>query len=290
MKLVTIKTNSSPRLCCLLQENGTAFFLDLNKCNSNLPDNIISFLEMGRDGIKAAEEACRLRDPSAIHKIEDISWMAPVPNPGKILCLGLNYRDHAAEVNKPLPDSPTIFSKFNNCVIGHQECIHIPKVSHQIDYEAELAIVIGKRAKHVSETDAMDYIAGYTALNDVSARDYQSKTTQWTIGKIFDTFAPMGPALVMRDEIPDPGNLDISLTLNGKVMQKSNTRNLIFSVPFLVSYLSQVLTLEPGDVISTGTPAGVGIARKPPLYLKSGDHVTISIEKIGELTNPVIPE
>jgi acylpyruvate hydrolase len=290
MKLVTYKKGDSNRIGCLIELDSRVFILDLNRKNPDLPTDMKGFLQSGETGMTLAKIAIQTHNLHDLIPFEEVRLSAPINNPGKILCLGLNYRDHALETNKPLPDYPTIFSKYANCVIGPLEPIRVPKVSQAIDYEVELAVVIGKKTRHVSETEAMGYIAGYTALNDVSARDYQSRTTQWTSGKIFDTFAPIGPFLVTTDEITNPGNLDITLSLNDQIMQKSNTKNLIFSVPFLVSYLSQILTLEPGDIISTGTPAGVGHVRKPPVFLKCGDLVKISIEKIGDLINPVLDE
>jgi len=215
---------------------------------------------------------------------------APIPRPGKIICIGLNYRDHAAEAKMAIPETPTVFSKWNNTVIGHRHAIVLPKNSSKPDYEAELAVVIGRRGRHVAEEDWRAHVFGYTILNDVSARDFQMATSQWTIGKTFDTFAPIGPWIVTADEIADPGSLKISLTLNGEVMQDSSTSNLIFGIPKLIAYLSSVMTLEPGDIISTGTPAGVGFARKPPRWLRAGDTVAVQVEGIGELANPVIAE
>ncbi len=290
MKLVTYQKDESNRIGCLVDIDSRTFILDINHQNPDLPTDMKVFLQSGETGIALARMAVENFEPASLIPLEEVTLCAPIVNPGKILCLGLNYRDHAAETNKPLPDYPTIFPKYSNCVIGPMEPIRIPKVSQAIDYEVELAVVIGKKTKHVTESQAMDCIAGFTALNDVSARDYQSRTTQWTSGKVFDTFAPMGPAIVTTDEITNPGNLDITLSLNGQIMQKSNTKNLIFSIPFLISYLSQILTLEPGDIISTGTPAGVGHVRKPPVFLKAGDLVKISIEDIGDLINPVLNE
>jgi 2-keto-4-pentenoate hydratase/2-oxohepta-3-ene-1,7-dioic acid hydratase in catechol pathway len=216
--------------------------------------------------------------------------LAPILRPPKIICVGLNYRDHAAESGLAIPETPTIFAKFPTSVIGPGEPIVLPRYSTRPDYEAELAVVIGKRGRYIAEADWLDHVFGYTILHDVSARDYQMATSQWMIGKTFDTFAPMGPAVVTTSEIPDPHNLRISLTLNGQVMQDSNTSNLIFKIPQLIVYLSSVFTLEPGDIIATGTPAGVGFARKPPVYLKPGDEVRIQVEGIGELVNPVLGE
>jgi 2-keto-4-pentenoate hydratase/2-oxohepta-3-ene-1,7-dioic acid hydratase in catechol pathway len=215
---------------------------------------------------------------------------SPIPRPPKIICIGLNYRDHAEETKMAIPEVPTVFAKFPTSVTGHGHPIILPKASSKPDYEAEFAVVIGKGGRHIREADWRDHVFGYTILNDVSARDFQMATTQWMIGKTFDTFAPIGPAVVTADEIEDPHNLRISLTLNGETMQDSNTRNLIFQVPFLIAHLSSVFTLEPGDIIATGTPAGVGFARKPPRWLKPGDEVRVRVEGIGELVNPVVAE
>jgi 2-keto-4-pentenoate hydratase/2-oxohepta-3-ene-1,7-dioic acid hydratase in catechol pathway len=220
----------------------------------------------------------------------DVTLEAPVPRPPKIICIGLNYRDHAEESNLPIPETPTVFCKFPTAVIGHGHPIVLPKASTRPDYEAEFAVVIGRGGRHIAESDWRDHVFGYTILNDVSARDFQMATSQWMIGKTFDTFAPIGPAIVTADEIEDPHDLEISLELSGDRMQHSNTSNLIFGVPKLIAYLSSVFTLEPGDIIATGTPAGVGFARKPPRYLKAGDEVRIQVAGIGELVNPVVAE
>ena len=215
---------------------------------------------------------------------------APIPRPPKIICVGLNYRDHAEESNLPIPEVPTIFAKFPTAAIGPDEPVVLPKASARPDYEAEFAVVVGRGGRHIAESRWLDHVFGYTILNDVSARDFQMATSQWTMGKTFDTFAPFGPAIVTADEIDDPHNLDISLALNGEVMQSSNTRNLIFNLPRLISFLSSVFTLEPGDIISTGTPAGVGFARKPPRYLKPGDEMVAKVEGLGQLANRCVAE
>jgi 2-keto-4-pentenoate hydratase/2-oxohepta-3-ene-1,7-dioic acid hydratase in catechol pathway len=215
---------------------------------------------------------------------------APIPRPPKIICIGLNYRDHAEESKMAIPTVPVVFSKFATAVTGHLHPIVLPKNSTRPDYEAELAVVIGKGGRHIPEERAMEHVFGYTIFNDVSARDFQMATSQWMIGKTFDTFAPFGPAIVTPDEIGDPHNLAISLTLNGQVMQNSNTSNLIFKIPHLIAHLSSVFTLESGDIIATGTPPGVGFARNPPVYLQPGDECTVRIEGLGELTNPVVAE
>jgi 2-keto-4-pentenoate hydratase/2-oxohepta-3-ene-1,7-dioic acid hydratase in catechol pathway len=226
----------------------------------------------------------------AVTPLDEITLLAPVPRPPKFICVGLNYRDHAAESHSEIPSVPTIFSKFSNCVIAPGEPIMLPNNSTSPDYEAEFAFVIGRGGRHIAADDWKRHVAGYTIVNDVSARDFQRATSQWLMGKTFDTFAPMGPWITTADEIDDPHALDIRLTLDGELMQNSNTRELIFGIPALVEYLSSVVTLEPGDIVSTGTPAGVGFARRPPRWLRPGDEVVIAIQGLGELRNPVVAE
>ena len=271
---------------------------------AQIPMQMSQFLETGERALEAsrravdyvqkeAESAIDLRGPRGervCFSFEEIELLAPVPRPGKIVGIGLNYRDHASEIGMKLPEWPILFSKFSSAVIGPGCPIVLPAISDKVDYEAELAVIIGKRAKGVRVEEALGYVAGYTLMNDVSARDVQTEDKQWVRGKSFDTFAPMGPALVTRDEIPDPGNLNISLKLNGRVMQSSNTSNLVFGVAELIAFISQAITLEPGDVIATGTPGGVGSSRKPQLFLKPGDVVAVEIEGIGILENPVVAE
>jgi 2-keto-4-pentenoate hydratase/2-oxohepta-3-ene-1,7-dioic acid hydratase in catechol pathway len=206
------------------------------------------------------------------------------------MCVGLNYRDHAVESKMEIPSVPTIFAKYANAVIGPGDPIVLTAATQKPDYEAEFAVVIGKRAKRVQAAEWSDCVFGYTIVNDVSARDVQLATTQWTVGKSFDTFAPIGPHIVTADEVPDPHALDIRLSIGGEILQHSNTRELIFGIPVLIEYLSRLMTLEPGDIISTGTPAGVGLGRTPPRWLRPGEEVVIDIEKIGTLRNPVIAE
>lgn len=225
-----------------------------------------------------------------VYDLASVSLMAPIPRPPKLICVGLNYRDHAAETKMEIPKVPTIFNKFPNVVIGPGDPIVLPKVSERPDYEAEFAFVIGAGGRHIPASRAMQHVFGYTIVNDVSARDFQMATSQWLMGKTFDTFAPMGPWLVTADEIADPHQLDISLEIGGETLQHSNTRELIFKIPELIEHLSTVVTLESGDVVSTGTPAGVGFARKPPRFLRPGDEVVIRVEGLGELRNPVIAE
>ena len=252
-----------------------------------------SVLEVIAGGADAQDRVRRwIGGPPSSHSLDpaSLTFAAPIPRPPKLICIGLNYRDHAAESKLAIPEVPTMFAKFPTAVIGPGHPIVLPKNSAKPDYEAEFAVVIGRRGRHVAEDRWRDYVFGYTILNDVSARDFQMATSQWMIGKTFDTFAPFGPAIVTADEIADPHNLRISLAINGETMQDSNTSNLIFKVPQLIAYLSSVFTLEPGDIIATGTPAGVGFARKPPRWLKPGDQVRIQIEGLGELFNPVVAE
>lgn len=247
--------------------------------------------EQGLENVRIIEDAAKGGAVWLEHVSQPVAGarlLAPILRPEKIVCIGLNYRDHAEESNMPLPKEPVIFGKFANAVIGPEDNILLPtSLSDKVDFEAELAVVIGRRATWVSEKTAMNYVAGYMNFNDVSARDLQKRDGQWFKGKCLDTFAPMGPWLVTKDEIPDPENLKIELRLNGETMQSSNTMNLIFGIAYLVSFLSRLMTLEPGDIIATGTPAGVGFAHKPPVFLRTGDTVEVEIEGLGILRNGV---
>jgi 2-keto-4-pentenoate hydratase/2-oxohepta-3-ene-1,7-dioic acid hydratase in catechol pathway len=214
----------------------------------------------------------------------------PIRRPGKIICAGLNYRSHLAEIGEPVPEYPILFLKPATSIIGPGQAIVLPRVSRQVDYEGELAVVMRRTGKNIPQRNALDYVAGYTCANDVSAHDIEFRTSQWTSGKMLDTFCPLGPVLVTRDEIPDPNSLRLRTLLNGKTVQDASTADMVFPVEFLVSYISSLSTLEPGDVILTGTPAGIGSNRKPQVFLKAGDHVGVEIEGIGTLTNPVIAE
>lgn len=220
--------------------------------------------------------------------LEEVEVLAPILDPSKVIGIGLNYRDHAVESQMAIPEEPIFFTKFASSIIGNGQPIILPRLSKEVDYEAELAVVIGRGGKDIPEEEALQHVAGYTVFNDVSARDLQFRGGQWVKGKALDTFAPIGPFLVTADAISDPQQLGIKLWLNGKLMQNSNTNQLIFSISQLISFLSQLFTLEAGDIIATGTPPGVGFARKPPVFLKPGDEVRIEIEQIGTLVNPVI--
>jgi 2-keto-4-pentenoate hydratase/2-oxohepta-3-ene-1,7-dioic acid hydratase in catechol pathway len=223
--------------------------------------------------------------------LEEASLHPPIARPGKIVAIGLNYVDHAEETGQPIPEVPVVFGKYPNTIIGPGAPIRIPPIAEQIDYEAELAVIIGRRARNVPESEALEYVFGYTNSNDVSARDLQfSEGGQWTRSKSIDTFCPIGPYVATRDEVPDPHNLYIRAILNGEVVQDGHTSRMIFSVAEVVSFLSQGMTLEPGDIIITGTPPGVGMAREPQLWMKPGDEVSIEIEGLGTLTNPVEAE
>jgi 2-keto-4-pentenoate hydratase/2-oxohepta-3-ene-1,7-dioic acid hydratase in catechol pathway len=285
MRLATLQTAKGPRAAVLVGEA----YVDLHATDASLPTSVRQLLEGGTALLQAAEQAARR--PNAVKVPAATAQLGPpVPDPHKIVCLGLNYRDHAAETGATLPKDPILFSKYATALIGPGAAIVLPAVSKEVDYEAELVIVIGKRGRNVSADQATGYVAGYMVGHDVSARDWQLKKDgkQWMVGKTFDTFAPTGPVLVTADEVPDPHRLAIRLRLNGKTMQDSNTSQMIFSVPATVAYLSQVFTLEPGDLIFTGTPPGVGMARKPPVWLKGGDVVEVEIEGLGVLRNEVV--
>ncbi len=231
-------------------------------------------------------------DPSvdSAYTLGAVKLLAPIPRPRKLICVGLNYRDHALETGSQIPDVPTIFNKFATAVIAPGDNIVLPKVSKSPDYEAEFAFVIGRGGRNIQASAWRDHVFGYTIVNDVSARDYQRATTQWLMGKTFDTFAPMGPWIMTADCIPDPHDVDVRIEINGEILQNSNTRELIFKIPDLIAFLSSVFTLEPGDIVSTGTPAGVGVARTPQRFLRPGDDVVVKIPAIGELRNPVVAE
>jgi len=219
-----------------------------------------------------------------------LSNALPIDRPSKIVCVGLNYRDHAEEQGAELPSAPLLFAKWPNALIGPGEPIVIPRVTEQVDYEAELGVLIGERIRGVSVENALEGVRGYLCLNDLSARDLQFSDGQWTRGKSLDTFCPVGPRLVPKEEVPDPQSLGIRCIVNSKAMQDSTTANMIFGVAEIVAYASGTMTLEPGDLIATGTPAGVGIFRDPPVLLGDGDEVTVEIDALGALTNPVRAE
>jgi acylpyruvate hydrolase len=290
MRLVTFVRGGRERIGVQVERSGGNAILDLNQAQPALPVDMNAFLAAGEPARVMAGRALQEAKENAFLREDETQLMAPVPEPGKIICLGHNYRDHMGKDRKEPPGFPTFFCKTGNTVVGPGAPIVIPPETVQADFEAELAVVIGRRTRRIDEADAVSSIAGYTIFNDVSARDYQKRTSQWMIGKSFDTFGPMGPVLVTADEIPDPHGLDLELRLNGAVRQKTNTGLMIFTIPFLIAALSAVMTLEPGDVIATGTPARIAVAPGALEYLQPGDILRIMVEKIGVLENPVIAE
>jgi len=290
MKLTTYDYMGQTRLGALVTGADGERIFDLNRLDARLPSDIIAFLETGTAGLALAQRAVAAASPGQGLPLAEVTRKAPIPRPGKIIAIGQNYLAHAQESNASAPPFPIIFAKYANTVIGPGQPIVIPKAVQKPDYEGELAVVIGRRGRNIPEAEAPDYVAGYMPLNDVSARDWQSRTSQWVIGKTPDTFCPMGPALVTADEIPDIQNLWLRTVIGEEVLQEGHTSLMIFSVAHLIADLSQVMTLEPGDVIATGTPAGIGAARTPPRWLRPGDVVRIEIEKVGVLENPVVAE
>lgn len=287
MRLATILTPAGPRAAIHTGDH----YVDLYASDLRLPQTLRGLLAAGPEALKSAAATAESRI-AIKHPAANIRLLAPIPDPSKIVCIGLNYRDHAIEGSKAIPTEPVVFAKFPNALIGHEGVIKLPAVSQKVDYEAELVVVIGRQVRNIDAEHALSCVAGYTVGHDVSARDWQfrGEERQWTIGKTFDTFAPMGPHLVTADEVPDPQSLPVQLRLNGQVMQQSNTREFIFPVATLIAHLSKIMTLEPGDCIFTGTPPGVGAARKPPVWLKPGDEVEVEIAGLGVLRNTVQAE
>lgn len=283
MRLVTFRHAHHERIGVQVGDH----LLDLSRVSPGLPTDMQAFLGLGDRALDQARTALASIEENWLLAGGDVTLLAPLPRPDKILCVGHNYAGHIGIGKTELPEFPNLFCKTVNTIIGHNQPILIPPATLQADFEAELMAVIGKRAQKVSETEAQTCIAGYTIFNDVSARDYQKRTSQWMLGKSFDTFGPMGPALVTPDEVPDPYRLEMELTLNGVPQQRVNTRDMIFSVPFLISYISQVMTLEAGDVIATGTPAKLPEAAEQKRFLQAGDLVEITIQRLGRLRNPV---
>jgi acylpyruvate hydrolase len=253
------------------------------------PQSVREVLEMGTaavdQGLKAAAAAV---DVGRSVAVADVELGPPVPNPSKIVCVGLNYAAHAAEAGLSAPEAPELFAKFANSLIGAHASVVAPAMTEKIDYEAELAVVMGERCRAVSVDEALDYVAGYAVFNDVSARDLQMASSQWTAGKAIDTFGPFGPGITPRREVSDVQGLAIRAWVNGRLLQDGHTSDMLIPVAEIVSYVSSIMTLEPGDVIATGTPAGVGMAQRPPVFLRPGDTVEVEIEGLGRLVNPVI--
>jgi len=284
LKLVTFTQGGSTRIGAVVEES----VVDFRAAAPSLPNDMIALLTEGDSALDAARSA--VDSGQARIPLADVKLEAPVLHPPKYIGIGLNYAAHAAESGMDPPEHPMMFNKQSTCVAGPGDPVHMPRVSGALDYEGELGIVIGRRCRHVPKDRAADVIAGYTIVNDVSVRDWQLRVRTMTIGKSFDTHGPMGPWLVTRDEVGDPHGLRLQTTVNGEKRQDSSTKDLIFDCYELVEHLSTAFTLEPGDVIATGTPSGVGIGFKPPKFLKVGDVVRIEIDKLGVLENKIVAE
>jgi 2-keto-4-pentenoate hydratase/2-oxohepta-3-ene-1,7-dioic acid hydratase in catechol pathway len=278
MRLVTYESDRGPRAGILRDDLVVDAWDAIGGDGAGLRE----LLDAGRLGDLAGAV-----DDAGGAPLSDGALMPPIPDPEKILCIGLNYRSHAEETKQTIPDVPTVFAKFRNALAAPGATVELPKASEKVDYEAEVCIVIGTRLKEVDAETALEGVAGYMLMNDLSARDLQLATTQWISGKSFDGAGPCGPALVTADEAGAHDEIEFSLTLNGEEMQRSSTSDLIFKVPELVSYISKLMTLEPGDLISTGTPSGVGIARQPSVWLKPGDEIEISSPQLGRLRTKI---
>lgn len=292
MKFGTLKTGSQYELVGIQQSADGLKAIPVQQLDNTMPSTLTELLQ-DEDLLTRAIATLNTAFSNGMGTSVTTEQLGPpIPVPGKILCIGLNYKDHAIETGAEIPSEPVVFGKFGNTIIGPEETILLPKVSDNVDYEAEMVAVIGKTAKHLTAENALEHIAGYMAGHDVSARDWQKGRPgkQWLLGKSPDTFAPIGPYFVTADEIADPHQLPIQLRLNGKTMQNSNTRELIFKLEALLVHLSQLMTLQPGDIIFTGTPAGVGMALDPQVFLKSGDVVEVEIEGLGILRNTVAAE
>ena len=274
-----------PAVACALVPPDMLGFLQGGEASMTAARQALAFVEQYRASGGQSAQAEEVCDP-----LDDVTLLAPIQRPGKMVCVGLNYRSHLAEIHEPAPKYPILFHKVTTSLIGHRAEIVLPWISQQVDYEGELAVVIGKRCKSIPEQDALCHVAGYACANDVSAHDIEFRTSQWASGKMLDTFCPLGPALVTQDEIPDPRVLRLQTVLNGMIVQDSSTSDMVFSIPFLISYISSLATLEPGDLILTGTPAGIGCNKTPMVFLQPGDDISIQIEGIGTLANSVTAE
>ncbi len=283
MKLASYKFNNTVSVGAITDAGICPAASDYNGDNG-----MLHFLEAGDAALFVLTNS--IKNCENFIAANDAQLLKPISKPNKFFGVSLNYADHIEETGLDKPDYPTFFNKQNSCVIGPGDAIHRPKASEKLDYEGELGIVIGKRCRHVSREQVASVIAGYTIVNDVSVRDWQMRSHTWTLGKSFDTHGPVGPWIVTPDEIGDPQNLSIKTWVNDDLRQNFNTENMVFDCYYLIEYLSQVMTLEPGDIIATGTGSGVGVKMKPRGYMKPGDEVRIEIEKIGVLKNPIIQE
>ncbi|MCY3659342.1 MAG: fumarylacetoacetate hydrolase family protein [Caldilineaceae bacterium] len=285
MKLLSFSDGGESRLG-VLQDDGS--IADVCKADAEIPTTIKGLFAAGSDAMDRVKAAAAGISTENVLNRSGVDIGPPIPDPGKILCIGINYKDHIEETNSETPEFPVVFAKYANTIVGPEADVQLPTYSTKVDYEAEFAVVIGKTARNVAMEDALDHVGGYTCLNDVSARDLQQRTSQWVMGKSPDTFAPIGPVVVTSDDVPDPHSLDIKLRLNGETMQSSNTKHLLFRVEDLIADIARVITLDPGDIISTGTPGGVGAAREPAVFLKPGDSMEVEISSIGILRNGVV--
>ena len=287
MRFATFEKGGAPRLGIVQGDS----LVDLSVVAPDLPRDLVGFIRGGSAVLTAAGRAAQSAAPAACTKVDDAKFLPLIPNPGKIICLGLNYADHATEGGHAKPSYPSFFMRVASSLLAHREPMIRPQCSVQLDYEAELAVIIGRTARHVRQADAYGIIAGYSCFNEGSVREYQRKTSQWTIGKNFDATGGFGPWMVTPDELP-PGAIGLAIQsrLNGQVMQNANTRDMLFPVAETIELLTECLTLAPGDVIVMGTPAGVGHARKPPVWMKQGDTIEVEIEGIGILSNPIRDE
>ena len=289
MRFLSFEANSQAGIGWVKDIHATDF-VNLTQAAPELPRNLKDLI-CTPGGLAAADAAARKAPASAVKAMASVTMLPLIPNPGKIVCMGLNYADHAKEGGNARPEYPSFFLRGNSSMVGHNQPIVRPKASTQLDYEAELAVIIGKKARHLTADNALDCIAGYSCFNDGSIRNYQRKSSQWTIGKNFDGTGPFGPCLVTPDELP-PGaaGLRIQSRLNGKVMQDANTDVFLWNVVEALRIITECMTLEPGDVIITGTPAGVGYARTPPVWMAPGDVCEIEVEGVGILSNPIVDE
>jgi len=288
MRLVQFAEGGHSRVGVEVKKDGD--IIDLHAMHPAIATNMKTFLEGGASNLSVAQKA--LESGEHVLSRGSVDILSPVTEPQKVICVGMNYVDHCEEQNVAIPLKPLIFSKFASAITHPGAPIYLPSFTKKLDWEVELAIVIGKEGKNIEESNAMEYVAGFTVAHDVSARDWQLEENggQWLLGKTSDSFLPLGPALVTKDEVQDPHNLGIRCRVNGTTMQDSNTKNLVFKTEKLVSFISGFFTLTPGDVISTGTPPGVGCFKKPPVFLKAGDVVECEIDGIGTIQNTIVKE
>ncbi|XP_015667003.1 fumarylacetoacetate hydrolase domain-containing protein 2 [Protobothrops mucrosquamatus] len=287
MRLVQFQAKGSTEARIGLEERDGGDVVDLNAFDPSLPRTMRAFLEAGEAALAAARRAQQSGCPPLPRS--EVALLAPITSPDKVICVGMNYVDHCLEQNVKIPKEPIIFSKFSSSIVGPYDAIIHPGETDEVDWEVELAFVIGKKGKHIQESDAIAHVAGFMVAHDVSARDWQMRNgKQWLLGKTFDTFCPLGPALVTKDSVSDPHNLGIRCRVNGELVQNGSTNQMIFKTEALVAWVSQFVTLYPGDVFLTGTPPGVGFFRKPPIFLKRGDEVQCEIDELGTICNKVL--